>query len=109
MKKLKIVMLLMCLISFNFLLVGCNQNMNEFKITATIVNINEKIEVNVISAEYASGTYLVITGNQTQIFYEKNSITKEDLKIGDTIEIIYNGQVMMSYPPQIVALKILVI
>ncbi len=30
------------------------------------------------------------------------------LKPGDTVDITYNGQVMLSYPPQVVALKIVV-
>ena len=33
-------------------------------------------------------------------------IKKSDLSVGDTVEIFYSGQVMMSYPPQIVAAKI---
>ena len=78
-----------------------------FTMLATVKNVEEKIEVDVISAEYASGIYWVITSPATRITDEKgNIIKKTDLKVGDTVKIIYNGQVMMSYPPQIVALEI---
>ena len=42
------------------------------------------------------------------VYLDKNGnrTVKAFLKVGDTVEITYGGQVMMSYPPQIVALKI---
>jgi hypothetical protein len=74
---------------------------------ARVKSLEEKIEVEVISAKYASGIYWVLTSPATRILDEKgNIIKKADLKVGDTVKIIYNGQVMMSYPPQIVALDI---
>lgn len=81
------------------------ENMNEYKfyMTATITNIDEKISVNVISGEFAYGDYLIITGDDTQ--YSGVS-SKEQLQVGDTIKITYGGQVMMSYPPQVVAKNI---
>lgn len=82
---------------------------NEVKMIAKIVCIGEKIEVNVIEGEYgASGIYWVITGDETPIVNEDGTPAKP-LKAGDKIEIIYGGQVMMSYPPQIVAKKIVVL
>lgn len=80
---------------------------NRFNMLARVKNMEEKIEVEVIRAQYASGIYLVITSPATRIFDEKgNTIKKADLKAGDTVHIIYSGQVMMSYPPQIVALEV---
>ena len=76
----------------------------DFKMTARIEDIDEKITVDVIEAEYASGVHLVITSAETK-FTDKNGkkIKKSDLKVGDTVEITFSGQVMLSYPPQIVA------
>ena len=81
---------------------------NIVKMTAIIKNIDDKIEVEVIEGEYgAFGIYWVNIGSDT-IYLDENgsSIKKSSLKIGDTVEITYGGQVMMSYPPQIVAQKI---
>lgn len=81
------------------------------KMVAEIVAIGEKLEVEVIEGEYgASGIYWVNVGDDT--IYETEGgekISADSLKIGDRIEIIYNGQVMMSYPPQIVARKIVIL
>lgn len=75
--------------------------------TAKITAIGDKIEVDVIASEYFSGPFFIITGDTTE-YYNKDgeSITRADLSVGDTVEIKYNGQVMLSYPPQIAALKI---
>ena len=75
--------------------------------TAEIVKIEEKIEVTVLESPVAEGPYLVITGEQTVYRNAKGkSVTRDDLAVGDTVCIAYSGQVMMSYPPQIVALSI---
>ena len=78
-----------------------------FEMKAEIIALGDKIEVNVTEAEYASGIYWVITSDETD-FLDKNGkkISKDSLKNGDTVLITYNGQVMMSYPPQIVALSV---
>ncbi|MBO7292446.1 MAG: hypothetical protein J6V07_00760 [Clostridia bacterium] len=80
----------------------------DFKMTATVVAIGEKIEVEVISGPYdASGPYWVITGEDTHYRDRNgNKIGRDDLAVGDRVEITYGGQVMMSYPPQIVATTI---
>ena len=77
--------------------------------TARIEAMGDKIEVMVTESEYTWGTHLVITNDSTQ-FIGKNgdSITKDKLSVGQTVEIIYSGQVMLSYPPQIVAHRITV-
>ncbi len=78
--------------------------------TATIKQMGEKIEVEVTKSEYASGIYWVITSNDT-VFTNTagEALTRNDLQAGDSVEILYSGQVMMSLPPQIVALKITVL
>ena len=77
--------------------------------TAKIENVSDKIEVTVLESEYTFGVHWVITSNETE-FIGKNGekISKGDLAVGDAVEIVYSGQVMMSYPPQIAARKITV-
>ena len=78
-----------------------------FIMTARVTSIDEKIGVTVISSEYADGPYFVITSENT-IFTNSDGkeLSLSDISVGSTIEIAYGGQVMMSYPPQIVAIKI---
>ena len=76
------------------------------KMTAEVVFVGDKLEVNVIEGEYgASGPYWVITSSET-VIVDQSGKRISKLNVGDKIEIIYSGQVMMSYPPQIVAKKI---
>ena len=84
-----------------------DMNKNSFVMKATVDSIDEKITVNVYEAEYAEGIYLIIYSQNTALLSsDGNRISISDLKIGDKIEITYNGQVMMSYPPQVAATKI---
>ena len=77
---------------------------------AEVLEIGEKIEVNVVESEYTTGVHWVITSEATQYFdKDGNEINRGDLRRGDVVEIRYSGQVMMSYPPQIVAAKITVV
>ena len=82
----------------------------DFKMTATLLAVGEKLEVNVTEAEYASGIHLIIVGSATEIYgADGDRISKDLLCVGDELEIYYSGQVMMSYPPQVAALKIRVL
>lgn len=88
-----------------------NQNPTgeQFVLKATVKSVSDPhhIEVEVIESDYAFGVYWVLTGADTvYLDASGNSITKSDIKVGDTVKITYGGQVMMSYPPQIVAYKI---
>ena len=89
---------------------GCNrQNDTEgVKMTATVTAINDRIEVEVTESEYTSGPHWVIITDNT--VFEKNGrrIKRDGISVGDTVEIYYNGQVMLSFPPQIVAHRIVV-
>lgn len=83
------------------------------KMTATVTSTENggQIAVDVISGDYGvTGVYLVHLSAETA-FYGANGapISRADLKAGDTVEIRYGGQVMMSYPPQIVAGSITVL
>ena len=85
---------------------GTAQNTST-KMTATVVSIlaDDKLEVDVIAGDYgASGVYWVIVSEQTALYgRDGESIQLSDIRAGDTVEIRYGGQVMMSYPPQVVA------
>ena len=60
-----------------------------------------------IEGEYAYGIYHVLVSEQTDIFgNDGGKITLNGIKIGDTVKVIYGGQVMMSYPPQIAAFEV---
>ena len=79
------------------------------KMTAKVTEVTDRLGVEVLESEYAFGPYLVHMGEKVKICGKSGeSISLSDIKDGDTVEIIYSGQVMMSYPPQIVALRIIV-
>ncbi len=62
------------------------------------------IEVEIIESNYAFGIYHVLTSKDTKYYNASGSlISRSGIKIGDTVEIAYSGQTMLSYPPQIVA------
>ena len=76
---------------------------------AEITGIDEYIVAEVVESEYTYGTHWVITTENT-VFYgaDGKRISRSDLAVGNTVQITYNGQVMLSYPPKIVATKICV-
>ena len=79
------------------------------KMTAKVTEVSDRLSVDVIESEYAYGPYLVHIGDNAKIYGKGgNTISLSDVKVGDTVEITYSGQVMMSYPPQIVALRIVI-
>ena len=117
----KLIMSFICLLSV-LLLVACaggggasdasgntdaSMQNTSVKMTATVTNVLDakKIEVDVIEGEYgASGIFWVIVSDTTVLSGQDGErIALSDVKAGDTVEIRYGGQVMMSYPPQIVA------
>ena len=106
-KILRVVLLIISLgmlLSFNEKEKGAE---SIFKMKAKIENIGEKIEVDAYEGEYASGLYWLIVVSHTEfVGKDGEKISLSDLSSGDRIEVTYNGQVMMSYPAQIVALKI---
>lgn len=82
---------------------------SDFKMIAKVTDIAEKIAVDVIESEYTSGIHLVNTAKATEYFDKNgNAISRSEIKVGDTVEILYSGQIMLSYPPQIVAARITV-
>ena len=77
--------------------------------TAKIIALGDKLEVEVIESPYTYGVHWVITDSAEVFDSNGKKITVSDLLVGDTVEILYSGQVMLSYPPQIVASKITVL
>ena len=74
---------------------------------ARIIAVNDRIEVEVIESEYASGIIWVNTSEETLVLDEDGKdIEISDLTVDDVIEIAYSGQIMMSYPGQIVGLAV---
>ena len=107
MKKLYSLLLLVALLCLSACGGGENPEGEEFSMIAKIVRIEEKIEVTVTESPVADGPYLVITSENTVYKNAKGKkIARKNLAVGDSITITYSGQVMMSYPPQIVALSI---
>lgn len=114
MKISKFVILTAALVAMMLFATGCpkyeenyEQQGEEFVLKAVVNSVTDRLEVEVIESDYAFGVYWVLLNENTK--YENTdgaSISLSDIKPGDTIEITYGGQVMMSYPPQIVAWKV---
>ena len=110
----KIIAFLLLLSLFALAAVACEEAENEdtptddrFVMSATVTELGDKILVEVTESEYATGAYLVILSDSVSITDPKGKQkSKDDIALGDTLKITYTGQVTMSIPPQIIALKI---
>ncbi len=81
---------------------------DSFVLKAIVKGKTGELEVEVIESDYAFGTYRVLISSETEFKNgDGDTISLSDIKIDDTVEIVYGGQVMMSYPPQIVAKKVI--
>ena len=87
----------------------CEDENGRVKMTAVVEGVGQKLEVTVTDSEYTFGIHWVITPDST-VYLDASGepISRGDIKVGDIVEIWYSGQVMLSYPPQIVAHKIIV-
>ncbi len=80
-----------------------------FSLTGIVKDVSDRVEVEIIGSDYAFGIYWVLVSDKTELVgADGAAISLSDIAVGDTVEIIYGGQTMMSYPPQIVARKITV-
>ena len=113
MKKILAFILLLSLVSLAA--VACEEESesedtpadDRFVMSATVTELGDKILVEVTDSPYATGAYLVILSDTASIVNKKGKeIERDDIAVGDTIKITYTGQVTMSIPPQIIALKI---
>ena len=74
---------------------------------ARITEIGERITVEVIESPYTFGVHVVHTPEETLYLDESGKpLPRTALSVGDVVRIDYSGQVMLSYPPQIVAARI---
>ena len=91
---------------------GDGQNRTDgYTLKAIVKEVNkDHIAVEVIESDIAFGIYWIRTGIQT-VYTSANGgfITRDDIKAGQTVKIVYSGQMMMSYPPQVVDWSISVI
>lgn len=74
---------------------------------ARITEIGERITVEVTGSPYTFGVHVVHTPEETLYLDESGKpLPRTALSVGDVVRIDYSGQVMLSYPPQIVAARI---
>ena len=86
---------------------NANEVKSEFVLKAIVKKVeNDRIEVEVIESDYAFGIYWILTLSTK--YYNKNGsqVTRQSITVGETVEISYSGQTMLSYPPQVVAYSI---
>ena len=78
-----------------------------FKARVTSVENSDFIEGEIVDSDVAFGIYWVLVSDLTE-FYDinGNSISRSDINVGDTIQIVFGGQVMNSFPPKISARRI---
>lgn len=112
MKSLKYILLLSALLMLVSCSVGGNDGADgvKYQLKARVNAVNEKIEVEIIESPDGSvGPLWIITSDTTK-YYGKDgkAIARADIAVGDTVTVSYSGQVMMSYPGQIVAYSITV-
>ena len=69
---------------------------------------SDRIEIEIMDSQIAFGTYHVLVDKAT-VYLDSNgnTITRDDLKTDDIIEVVFSGQVMLSLPPQIYGQKII--
>ena len=82
----------------------------EFFFRGVVKSVDNKyyISMEIIDSNVAFGLYHVNVDAGTKYFNsEGNGISRDDIKVGDTIEVVFSGQVMLSMPPQIYAQKII--
>ena len=82
----------------------------EYSMTATVTEIGESLLVEVLeSPTNMIGPYVINTDKNTA-YRDKdgNTISRGDIKEGNTVLIYFSGQVMLSYPAQVYASRIVV-
>jgi hypothetical protein len=92
----------------NAIKIEMNENGESHRMRATVKAVESGIiRVDVTDAEYAYGEYIVHVYEETVILSASGEyIGIDGIKVGDTVDIIYGGQVTLSLPPQISAVKI---
>ena len=73
-----------------------------------VTSIDKKeIQMEILDSEIAFGTYRVLYNSETPFYgLDGQQIQLSDIEIESVIEVVFSGQVMQSYPPQIAAKRI---
>ena len=70
---------------------------------------NSYITAEIIESDIAFGNYIIlVNGNTTFETKDGGAASLGDVKVGDTVYVHVSGQVMLSYPPQISAQRIVI-
>ena len=106
---------LLLIILSSFLLISCDVNNTDdesipsggAKMAGVVTDIGDRIAILVTDEVYKDQPMHILINDKTT-FFDSNGhkTTKESIKVGDSIVVTYSGQVMMSYPGQISAIKI---
>ena len=106
---------LLLIILSSFLLISCDVNNTDdqsipsggAKMAGVVTDIGDRIAILVTDEVYKDQPMHILINDKTTFFdSNENKTTKESIKVGDSIVVTYSGQVMMSYPGQISAIKI---
>ena len=77
---------------------------DQFYLSGEVIDLEYDVLINVTGSDYAFGPYRVLVSSETNVVdFDGNKISADEIKIGDIITVVYSGQIMMSYPPQIAA------
>lgn len=109
MKKLISVILVAASVLLMFSCGGTDPDVtNEYKLRGVVELVaRDYIEIRITEAQYASGTYRVLINKATKIYgKDGKSASAASIRLEDTVTVTYNGQVMRSMPPQVVATRI---
>ena len=85
---------------------GSDQLSESYVLKGKVVAVSDRIEIEVVDSDIAFGVYWVLVSDDTELVNELGKIFLSDISVGDMVEVVYGGQVMMSYPPQIAARKV---
>lgn len=115
MKKISAILLIILLVAFLF---SCETSDPDTSaeipdgtvaMTGVVTDVGEKIAIIVTDEVYENEPiHVVINDNTSYVFSDGTNATKQSIKAGDRITIAYSGQMMLSYPGQIVAIKIII-
>ena len=80
----------------------------EVKFEATVIEIDPGLIVmpNADSNEFKSSDKIAVNSTDVVLNVEGEEISLNDLRVGDLVEIIYNGVILESYPAQISSYRI---
>ncbi len=107
MKKAAVIALSLIILCFS--LAGCAKSTPLYTLTGTVNDIGDHIDFTVIENSYASGIFWAITDSQTvYVFDDGEAAERTDITAGVEITVEYSGQIMMSYPGQIYAKKVII-